>query len=286
MARPIKRGLDYFPLDTALDDKFRIVEALHGLEGFGIVIHLLQRIYSEGYFYKWGEMELILFSNSISADRNKVQDVVSDCIKYELFSSELMEQYGILTSRGIQTRYLSATSKRSEIPMIQNYLLIDVSDNAKVSLDVVSTSGNPTSSVVSTGESTQSKVKESKVNKTKVTSDKSEHLDLESIVNLYHTLCPKLPVIKALNDRRKKTIKSWGNMDEITEVFTKAGKSDFLNGDNDRGWTANIDWLIKPENRIKVLEVRYENRKGKNNVTTFNDYEQRTTTYDEKDFMV
>ena len=111
-------------------------------------------------------------------------------------------------------------------------------------------------------------------------------LDLESIVNLYHTLCPKLPTIKALNDRRKKTIKSWGNMDEITEVFTKAGKSDFLNGVNDRGWTANIDWLIKPENRIKVLEGRYENRKGKNNVTTFNDYEQRTTTSDEKDFMV
>ncbi len=111
-------------------------------------------------------------------------------------------------------------------------------------------------------------------------------LDLESIVNLYHTLCPKLPVIKALNDRRKKTLKSWGDMDEITEVFTKAGKSDFLNGVNDRGWTANIDWLIKPENRIKVLEGRYENRKGKNNVTTFNDYEQRTTTYDEKDFMV
>jgi hypothetical protein len=107
-------------------------------------------------------------------------------------------------------------------------------------------------------------------------------LDYESIVNLYHTLCPKLPTIKALNDQRKKTLKSWGDMDEITEVFTKAGKSSFLNGDNDRGWTANIDWLIKPGNRIKVLEGRYDNRQGKPvDVTSFNNYEQRNVDYDD-----
>ena len=106
-------------------------------------------------------------------------------------------------------------------------------------------------------------------------------LDLESIINLYHTLCPKLPAIKALNDRRKKTLRSWGSMDEMTEVFTKAGKSDFLSGNNDRGWKPNFDWLIKPENRIKVIEGNYDNRQGKTNVTTFNDYDQRKQSYDD-----
>ena len=106
-------------------------------------------------------------------------------------------------------------------------------------------------------------------------------LGYESIVNLYHTLCPKLPAIKALNDRRKKTLRSWGDLDEMTEVFTNAGKSDFLNGKNDRGWKPNFDWLIKPENRIKVLEGNYDNRQGKTSVTTFNDYDQRKQSYDD-----
>ena len=65
-------------------------------------------------------------------------------------------------------------------------------------------------------------------------------------------------------------------------MATKTGKSSFLNGDNDRGWTASIDWLIKPENRLKVLEGKYDNRQGKTvDVTSFNNYEQRNTDYDD-----
>ena len=43
MARPIKSGLDYFPLDVDIDqdDKVAIIEAEHGMLGFGIVIKLL-----------------------------------------------------------------------------------------------------------------------------------------------------------------------------------------------------------------------------------------------------
>ena len=53
MARPIKEGLDYFPLDTKLDDKFELLEAKYGSDGvkvFGCIIKLFQRI---GSYRDW-----------------------------------------------------------------------------------------------------------------------------------------------------------------------------------------------------------------------------------------
>ena len=167
MARPTKEGLDYFPLDVVLDDKFSIIEAEHGLVGFAICIKLLQKIYSEGYFYTWGEMEQILFSKAVSTDRNEVTSVVSDCLKWGLFSMQKFETYGILTSKGIQERYVSAIYKRANVEMINEYLLIDVSNKTNITCISISDAGNGDTSEVSDDKSTQSKVKESKVNQSK-----------------------------------------------------------------------------------------------------------------------
>lgn len=57
LARPQKEGLEYFPLDVDMDqdDKVALIEAQHGLVGFGVVIKLLMKIYKHGYFYEWTE---------------------------------------------------------------------------------------------------------------------------------------------------------------------------------------------------------------------------------------
>ena len=41
----MKSGIDYFPLDVTLNDKFELIEAEFGLIGFAVVIKLLQKIY-------------------------------------------------------------------------------------------------------------------------------------------------------------------------------------------------------------------------------------------------
>lgn len=113
-------------------------------------------------------------------------------------------------------------------------------------------------------------------------SKQEPHIDYKMVVDNFHFLCPRLPKVKKLDDNRRKTIKAWGNIQEILDTFTKAGKSDFLSGDNNRNWRATFDWIIKPGNRLKILEGAYDNR-GKiqnHNVTAFNDYEQRNTDYD------
>lgn len=178
MARPFKQGLEYFALDVNMSDEVELIEAVHGLVGFAVLIKLFQKIYSEGYFIEWQEKDQILFSNRVSDDRNRVTSIVSDCIKWGIFNSDMYRQYGILTSRRIQEQYFTATYKRVKVTAIREYLIIDVDDRDHVSIigvsDIrngattkVSDDSNGATSRVSVVQSTQSKVKQSKVKQSK-----------------------------------------------------------------------------------------------------------------------
>lgn len=164
MARPLKAGLEYFPLDVKLNDKVKIIESIHGLEGFAILIKLYQKIYSEGYCMKWEEKEQILFSNSISVGKKEVMSLVDDCIKWDIFDEDMYKKYKILTSSRIQKQYVNSVYKRTKVKMVKEYLLIDVSDSNNIIVTGVSDTGNSDVSIVSDSKSTQSKVDNSKVN--------------------------------------------------------------------------------------------------------------------------
>lgn len=160
MARPFKQGVDYFPLDVHLDNKFKFIEIKFGLKGFAVVIKMIQNIYSQSYWMKWGEDEKILFASENKIDFNEVESITSECVKRDIFNLNLYEQHEILTSKGIQTRYKEIVRRRKEVEMTEEYLLIE--GFTKVN-DVI----NPTLGQLNEVKSTQSKVKESKVNKIK-----------------------------------------------------------------------------------------------------------------------
>lgn len=68
--------------------------------------------------------------------------------------------------------------------------------------------------------------------------------------------------IKQLTERRKLAIQARARengKESLMEVIKQAAKSDFLNGRNDRGWVADFDWLMRPNNFVKVLEGNYNN---------------------------
>ena len=50
--------------------------------------------------------------------------------------------------------------------------------------------------------------------------------------------------------------------DDVLTVIENVKHSDFLKGNNNRNWTADIDWILKPNNFIKVLEGNYNKGKG------------------------
>lgn len=130
MARPRKQGLDYFPLDVDIDqdDKIQLVEAVHGPVGFAIVIKLLMRIYKDGYYSKWTETEQLLFSKRVNVDINLVNVCINDCVKWDFFDTEVFETHGVLTSNGIQKRFLEAVGRRQKVEMVSEYLLLDDED--------------------------------------------------------------------------------------------------------------------------------------------------------------
>ncbi len=179
MARPTKQGLDYFSLDTNIDTKLELFEAEHGLVGFGFIIKLFQKIYSNGYYYEWNEDEQLLFSKQINVDINQINVYINSAIKRNIFNKEIYEKYSILTSRGIQKRFLEACRRRKQIEMIEEITLIDFSNpnyqefaskivyvcNNLINVDINSKNDDNNS---------QSKVKESKVKEIKVVVEETE----------------------------------------------------------------------------------------------------------------
>lgn len=110
MARPIKTGLDYFPFDVDffIDDKLQFISARFEEKGELIAVKLLCKIYKTGYFLNWDEDQALLFAKG--AGRNVthtlVKDVVAELVKRSFFDKTLFEGFSVLTSFGIQKRYI------------------------------------------------------------------------------------------------------------------------------------------------------------------------------------
>lgn len=84
------------------------------------------------------------------------------------------------------------------------------------------------------------------------------------IKNLYHSICVSFPKIKTIDGNRKKAVgarwRTYRNLDAFKEMFEIAENSSFLKGENDRNWSADFDWMMKPTNFSKIMEHKYDNR--------------------------
>ena len=170
MARPIKPGLDYFPFDTSLDRKFEILEAKHGLNGYGIIVKLLQRIYGEnGYYLEFGEIDALLLGSRYGLSPEDVLSYVDTAVELGIFNGGMYQSYAILTSHGIQLRFIKCAERRKRIDMKQEYLLLSVPEiSINVYINGVNVCNNPKNVYTNT----QSKVKESKEKDIKVEESK------------------------------------------------------------------------------------------------------------------
>ncbi|WP_053983400.1 Lin1244/Lin1753 domain-containing protein [Niameybacter massiliensis] len=167
MARPKKTGLDYFPLDcnAGIDDEIELIEAEYGLEGFAIYIKLLQKIYKSGYYIEWTEKEQLQFSKRVNVDINRVNACIMTFTKWGLMNKSIFEEYQVLTSKGIQKRFLLAIDKRTSCEMYKEYLLLEeIEVNAYKNLVIVcKTHHNADINPQSKVKKIESKEKESKV---------------------------------------------------------------------------------------------------------------------------
>jgi len=116
MARPIKDGLDYFPLDCEMDYKVETLEGIHGITGFGFYIKLLQEIYKQkggilklniiGKFSLWKTLR-----KKYDMDETLMMVMINDMVELNLFNAEQYKK-GFLTSDGIQKRVRKIEERR------------------------------------------------------------------------------------------------------------------------------------------------------------------------------
>ena len=99
-----------------------------------------------------------------------------------------------------------------------------------------------------------------------------QKIDCQQIVDLFHSLCPSLPIVEFISDSTKQDIfdsLAKYSMGDFETLFQKAEASDFLKGKNKskRKWVASFDWLIKADNMAKVLNGNYDNQPKQNGRT-------------------
>jgi hypothetical protein len=154
MARPLKTGVDYFPLDVVMEDEVELIESEHKIIGFAVLLKLYQKIYATNYWIKWDKKAVIVFSKRINVDINAINAIINSCLEWSLFDKKLYDKYSILTSNGIQKRFFEIVKRRKEIPVIQEYLLTEIEDSVDINL-------------INVDKSTQSKGKKTKGDKIK-----------------------------------------------------------------------------------------------------------------------
>ena len=157
MARPIKQGLDYYPLDVGFlqDVKIRRIMRACGIQSIPVLISLLANIYrNDGYFLRWSPDMSFLIADELGVSEGAVTATVDKAVQVDFFNANMYECYGVLTSEGIRSRFFEAASRRREVRYDARFLLI----NVNVYKNLVNVDNNP----VNVDDNPQSKVKESK----------------------------------------------------------------------------------------------------------------------------
>ncbi len=87
-------------------------------------------------------------------------------------------------------------------------------------------------------------------------------LTLEQAIGIWVATCPHLSRPRPTERRRRQLAarcRDAGFVDSFRDVCMRIGRSRFCGGHSDRGWRADLGWLLeRPEAWVKVLEGKYD----------------------------
>lgn len=161
MARPIKKGLEYFSIDVDMLHRMKVRKIMLscGPQSIAVLVDLLGNIYGdEGYYMQWDDDARFLIFDDVGVKEAAVQEIVNKAVQVGFFDQLMLDKFSILTSKGIQNRYRLASRKKKDNSINPKYNLIDGVNDVETRVSAEETP-------VTGGDNPQSKVKESKVNK-------------------------------------------------------------------------------------------------------------------------
>ncbi len=146
MGRPLKTGLDFFSTDIDMDEDDKLLDLLDAvgtIEGTGIVWQLLNAIYKNGYFLELNDSILKKLCRKKHLDKDKmnigIEYLTGMNMSYSqraenasFFDYEVYKNYKVLTSRGVQKRYLLASARRLQIVFDRRFILLDCYEDIKL----------------------------------------------------------------------------------------------------------------------------------------------------------
>lgn len=269
MGRHVKVGLDYFFFDVYSDNKLKLIEADFGLKGFAVIVKLWQKIYAErGYYCEFDEDAALLFADSVRLGKNAVSEIVRAAIKRGIFDGELYDKYKILTSHGIQKRYMDATDKRVRVDVDKRYLLLSEPEiNENVHINGISDNIN----AISDGRNTQSRVDKSRVDKIIV--DKRREKETARPRGTYKHIL--------LTDKQYEDLTSEFGDKAVDDYISRVDEYCESSGKTYSNYAATISRWIKADREKEKRESKFNNSKF-NNYQSENDYadlEERLLAY-------
>ena len=269
MARPLKQGLDYFPLNVNLNDDFALIEAEFGLTGFAVIVKLFQKIYGErGYYCEWTKEVALLFSRKVGLGDNVVSEIVGASLRRGIFDMNMFEKYQILTSKGIQKRYFEAAGRRKQIEIKSEYLLVRRAHQAQ---NVNNNSVNVDINSVNVCNNSQIKGNKIKLNKSKVKESvrSPSQNEIEEVILTYERI-RKIRTGNISEVTKRNILIDIGNKVDFEKLFTKVVNSSFLTN-----WQGcDLNWIVKPDNVTKIMSGKYDDRNKKA------EPERKQTSYD------
>lgn len=93
MARPVKDGLNYFPLDVDFfsDKKIRSIRANYGTDGIALYIYVLCEIYRDGGYYVKADEDFIdMAAVDLGIAINEIRQILKFFCKRSLFDDTLL----------------------------------------------------------------------------------------------------------------------------------------------------------------------------------------------------
>ena len=132
MARTAKQGLGYFPFDIDFFQDLRIRKLIKYQGGKAITVYalLLCLIYRDGYYIRWDEELPFIISEQTGYDEAYIREVITCCLNIGLFSKELFKDESVLTSKGIQVRYMNINRLCKRVATVTVYNLITADDDS------------------------------------------------------------------------------------------------------------------------------------------------------------
>lgn len=218
--------------------------------------------------WKWSRGKVIRFLDELQKCAQIVQQKSNVITLISVVNYEYYQQDGTTDGQQTDSRQYNkrTTDGTTDEPQIvqpnERRIKKNKEDNKETSL----TRGKENAAAVETAPSSASDEAEAPK---PIKSEKRENLPFKEIKDMWNEVCTGYPKLHSLSESRKNKMRNrvaeMGGAEKalllLREIFTKMQVSNFLKGDNRRGWKASFDWLFENDkNWVKVYEGNYDNR--------------------------